>query len=412
MHDLAARARELDASDALGAYRARFDIDDDTIYLDGNSLGRPTVDSFARVEQAYRQWQSDLVVAWEEWLDLGSRTGDALAPLIGAGEDEVAICDQTSINLFKLASAAIEDRAPNGRAAIVSDAGNFPSDLYVLDAVARAHGGTLRILDPDPGTDEIAAAVDDTVALVALTHVSYRSGSMFDGAAVTSAVHDRGALMLWDLAHSAGAVPVDLNGWGADLAVGCTYKYLNSGPGAPGYLFVASRHHTRLRQPIAGWFGHTDQFGFGSSYTPADDLRRFLVGTPPILAMATVEAGIAVTADAGIDAIRAKSVALGDLFIEAIDRLDPDLDVTVVTPRDGVARGSHVAVQSPAAYQLSKALRSENVIVDFRAPDVIRFGFAPLYTTFSEVVTAASVLESILSSGAHLSFPAGRDGVT
>ncbi len=412
MDDLAALARELDANDVLGGFRDRFAIDGDKIYLDGNSLGRPTIDSADAVGNVIDRWTRDLVEGWEVWIDLGTRIGDRLAPLIGASAGEVAVCDQTSVNLFKLASAALDVQASESRTSIVTDAGNFPSDLYVLQAVASARGGDLRVLDADPTVDEIAAAVDETVGMVALTHVSYRSGAMFDGAAVTAAVHAHGALMLWDLSHSAGAVPVELDEWGADLAVGCTYKYLNGGPGAPGYLFVASRHHAVLRQPIEGWFGHADQFGFRSAYEPADDIRRFMVGTPPILSMAAVEAGVAVTSEAGMGAIRAKGIRLSDVFLDAVDRLTEKHELSVITPRDPAARGSHVAVRTGNAYQLSQALRSRGVIVDFRAPDVIRFGFAPLYTTFEEVTRSVAVLESILESGAHLAFPSGRAGVT
>lgn len=410
MTSLRDRAAELDRTDPLRRFRDLFVIDDEQVYLDGNSLGRPPRATAAAVNSAITKgWASELVMAWDHWLDLGVETGDRLAPLIGASSGEVAVGDQTSVNLYKLAMAAL---AASGRNRVLTDAGNFPSDLYILDSVARHHGGELVVIDEDPSPEEVASHLDDSIGLVAMTHVSYRSGAMHDGAAVTKAVRSAGALMLWDLAHSVGAVPVDLNGWNADLAVGCTYKYLNGGPGAPGFLYVASDLQTRLRQPITGWFGHADQFSFAADFVPSDSIRRFLVGTPPILSLTAARTGIDVSASAGIAALRSKGTSLTGLFIEAVSEWAADCDVDIVTPIDPQRRGSHVALRHSAGFQISQALRDAQVIVDFRAPDLVRFGFSALYTSHAEAVTAAETLRTILSDGSWPDYPDLRSGVT
>jgi kynureninase len=404
------RAVRLDAADPLAGYREHFVIDDDLIYLDGNSLGRPPKAAITDVDAILRdEWARDLVRGWDRWLDLGTRLGDRLAGLIGARKGEVAICDQTSVNLFKLATAALDtaDR-PN----ILTDAGNFPSDRYVLSTVARRAGGRLVVLDEDPGPDDVAARLDPSVGLVALSHVSYRSGALLDGEGISQVAGANGSFMLWDLAHSAGAVPVDLDVWGADMAVGCTYKYLNGGPGSPGFLHVREGLHADVRQPITGWFGHEDQFGFHAEFKPADDISRFLVGTPPILSMTAVAAGIDIATDAGIPAIRAKSTSLSSLFIEAVDALDPSHGLEVATPRAPERRGSHVSLRHPEGLAIARALREEGVVPDFREPDLIRFGFAPLYTSHIEVVDAVAVLDTVLASGSYRDGDRSRRGVT
>ncbi|MDK1026692.1 MAG: kynureninase [Actinomycetota bacterium] len=409
MLPLSERAAALDGSDVLAPFRDRFVIEDNLLYLDGNSLGRLPKDTVRRIREVVEQeWAHEVVLAWDRWLDTGTRIGDALAPLIGARGGEVAVCDQTSINLYKLATAGIQ---ATGRSNILTDGGNFPSDRYVLESVASAAGGRLILAPDDPTVGDLEPLIDGTVGLVALSHVSYRSGAMLDGAAITRLAHDRGAMMLWDLAHSAGAVPVQLSEWGADLAVGCTYKHLNAGPGAPGFLFVRADLQSTLDQPITGWFGHKDQFGFADDWQAAPDIRRFLVGTPSIVSMAGVEVGVALTAEAGIDAIRAKSIALTSLFIEAVTPLTSHA-VAVITPLDPAERGSHVTLRHPAGFQIATALRDRRVIPDFRAPDLIRFGFAPLYTSFAETVRAAEILGDIVRSRSYESFPDTRHGVT
>jgi len=406
---LSQQANHLDDSDPLAHFRDRFVIEDDFIYLDGNSLGRLPKDTILRTREAVEtEWSAQLVMGWETWLDLGTRLGDRLAPLIGAQPGEVAIADQTSINLYKLATAALN---ATGRPDIITDAGNFPSDRYVLGSVAEAAGGRLIVVPEDPMLDDIENAFYQTVGLASFSHVSYRSGAMADGARITALVHEHGALMLWDLAHSAGSVPVNLTEWNADLGVGCTYKYLNAGPGAPGFLFVRKDLQTRLHQPIAGWFGHIDQFGFRQEWEAANDIRRFLVGTPPIVSMAGVDVGIGLTTEAGIDAIRQKSMSLSTFLIHAVAPVI-GTGATLATPLDQHQRGSHVTIRAQHGFQIAAALRHRGVIPDFRAPDLIRFGFAPLYTTFDEVRRAAEILAEIISSRSYESFPSSRTGVT
>jgi kynureninase len=407
--ELSERATRLDALDPLSRFRDRFVIKDSLIYLDGNSLGRLPKETALRIQEVVEtEWAEQLVLGWDTWLDSGTRIGDLLAPLMGANAGEVVVADQTSVNLYKLASAAL---ASSGRQNILTDSGNFPSDRYILGSIAEAAGGTLVMVPEDPTPADLDATLDATIGVVSLSHVSYRSGSMVDGVVVTNLVQRHGALMLWDLAHSVGAVPVDLASWNADLAVGCTYKYLNAGPGAPGFLYVRRDLQTQLEQPITGWFGHADQFAFARDWTPAHDMRRFLVGTPPIISMAGVEVGVHLTAEAGIDAIRAKSIELTSLFIDAIE---PTLDygVDVVTPIDPYVRGSHVTIRHGRGFQVASALRQRGVIPDFRSPDLIRFGFAPMYTSYDETLEAASILTKILQTRSYEKLPETRSGVT
>jgi kynureninase len=406
---LTQRAEALDAVDPLAAFRDRFVVGDGLIYLDGNSLGRlPKAAIVATRNLVEDEWANELVLGWEHWIDQGVAVGDKLAPLIGASTGEVAVCDQTSVNLYKVASAAL---TASGRTDIVTDRGNFPSDRYILEGIATAHGGKIVWLDEDPTTAQIAQAATETVGVVSLSHVAYRSGMMHDGAAVTEAVHDAGAYMVWDLAHSAGSVPVTVNDWDADLAIGCTYKYLNGGPGAPGFLYVRKDLQTVLDQPIPGWYSHANQFAMATDYDPASDIRRFIVGTPPMASLVATEVGIDVTAEAGIDALRAKSLLLTDLFMGGIDALG-DTGLTIVTPRDHAARGSHVTLAHENAYQISQALRAHRVIPDFREPNLVRFGFTPLYTTFTEVAQAIGIISTIMESQDYRQYPTTRLAVT
>jgi len=406
---LSARAAELDRGDPLAGFRERFVIGDGLIYLDGNSLGRlPKAAVTATRDIVEHQWAKELVLGWDHWIDQGVAVGDKLAPLIGASAGEVAVCDQTSVNLYKVASAAL---TASGRTDIVTDRGNFPSDRYILEAIATAHGGRVVWLDEDPSADDIAHALPDTVGVVSLSHVAYRSGLMLDGAAVTALVHDAGAYMVWDLAHSVGAVPIALNEWNADLAIGCTYKYLNGGPGAPGFLYVRSDLQALLEQPIPGWYSHTNQFAMSSDYEAAPSIRRFIIGTPPMVSLVAAEVGIDTTADAGMSALRDKSLQLTDLFIEGIDAMG-DAGFTVVTPREHRSRGSHVTLAHDNAYQISQALRANRVIPDFREPNLVRFGFTPLYTTFTEVSEALAILARIMASNEYQRYPTTRLAVT
>ena len=405
----------LDAADPLAPLRDRFAIaDPQLIYLDGNSLGRLPADTLAAITSTVAaEWGEGLVRSWLDWIDLPTRIGDEIAPLIGAEPGEVLVTDQTSVNLFKLATAAVDmlDRPD-----IVTDDTNFPSDRYVLAHVAAAAGGTLRIAPSHNvdgvSADDIAEQLDERVGLVSLSHVAFKSGAVADMAAISSVAHEAGAMTLWDLSHAVGAIPIDLAGTGASLAVGCTYKYLNAGPGAPAFLYVRRDLQDRLTSPIAGWFGHDDMFAFEPGYRPAPGIRRFAAGTPPIVSLRGVEHGVAVTRDAGIAAIRAKSVALTELAIERIDTRLVPLGCALGTPRRPDHRGSHVAILHHDAYRLTQALIGRAVIPDFRAPDTIRFAVAPLYTTYAEVFDAIERLADILEDDAHLQYRDRRGPVT
>lgn len=385
-------ARARDAADPLRPLRDRFALPVGKIYLDGNSLGALPRATAARVARAVTgEWGGDLIASWNThgWIDLPARLGARVAPLIGAAADEVIVADSTSVNLFKLLVAGCTAR--EGRGTVLTEPGNFPTDLYVADGVARLLPG--RRVRTVPASD-IAGAIDGDTAVVLLTHVHYKSGAMHDMAALTAAAHAQGALVLWDLSHSAGAVPVDLAGCDADLAVGCGYKYLNGGPGAPAFLYVARRLQDALRSPLSGWMGHAAPFAFDDGYAPADGMKRFLCGTPPVLAMAALEAGIATFDGVDLAALFAKGRALGDAFVALVEARCEGL--TLLSPRLASARGSHVSFAHPEAYALCQALIARGVTGDFRAPDAIRFGFAPLYLGFEDVWNAVDVLRDVL----------------
>jgi kynureninase len=405
----------MDACDPLARYRDQFVIaDPDVIYLDGNSLGRLPLSTRQRLHEVVEEWGQRLILGWDAWIELGQQTGDVLASVVGASPGEVVLSDSTSVNLYKLGAAAL--RARPGRRVIVTDDENFPSDLYVLAELAAAHGGSVRTIHADPSTgvhvDDVRRALSSDVALVSLSHVAYRSGALADLPAITSAAHEVGALVLWDLCHSAGAVPIRLGWAGVDLAVGCTYKYLNAGPGGPAFLYVRRDLHTQLRQPICGWFGQADQFAMGADYQPVPDIRRFLVGTPPVLGSVAALEGAKLTAAAGVDAIAAKGRALGTYAIGLADRWLAPLGFTVASPRRETRRGCHVTLRHPLAWQISQAARAAGVIPDFRAPDRLRLGLAALYTRFTDVYEAMQRLRDIVASERHLSFPAARHGIT
>ena len=381
------------------------------IYLDGNSLGALPRAVPARVAQVVaQQWGQDLIKSWNSagWFALPRRVGDRIAPLIGAGGGEVVATDTTSINLYKVLSAALNIAAQDapGRRTIVSDRSNFPTDLYIAEALCRERGCTLKLIEPH----EVAASLTPDVAVLMLTHVNYRTGALHDMAAITAAAHAAGALVVWDLCHSAGAVPVDLSGAQADFAVGCGYKYLNGGPGAPAFVWVHPRHVARCWQPLAGWWGHAQPFAFTPDYQPAMDITRYQCGTQPIVSLSALDCALDVFAAAeklgGMAALRAKSLALTDLFIDAVEALCPGA-FTLVTPRAHARRGSQVCLtptaQLPAgsAYAIVQALIARGVIGDFRAgdaqqPDILRFGFTPLYLSFDNVLGAAQALAEVV----------------
>jgi len=376
--------------------RDRFTLPDGIIYLDGNSLGAlpaAAPDRVARTVAA--EWGVDLITSWNrhDWIGLPQRIGARIAALVGARDDEVVACDSTSINLFKLLAAALAARP--GRRTILTEEGNFPTDLYMAEGLAALTGATLRAVP----AGAIEEALGDDVAVLALTHVDYRSARRHDMAALTAAAHRAGALALWDLSHSAGAIAVDLNGAKADLAVGCGYKYLNGGPGAPAFLYVRRDLQDGLANPLSGWMGHAAPFAFAPTYAPAQGISRFLTGTPPVIAMAALEAGLATFDGIDMRAIEAQSALLSETFITAVEERCPAL--ALASPRDPAARGSHVVFAHADAYPIMQALIARGVIGDVREPDLLRFGFAPLYNSVDEVAAAAAVLADIMDSRAY-----------
>lgn len=385
----------LDAADPLASFQDCFSLPDGIIYLCGNSLGPPPREVSARLAGvADTQWAAHLVRGWTEddWINLPRRVGDKIARLIGGAPGEVVIADSTSVNLFKLLAAACGRRP--GRSTILSQADNFPTDVYIAQGYVGLSGGRHK-LRTAPAAD-ITAVIDDDTAVVMLSHVDYRTGELFDMEALTAAAHARGALTVWDVAHSAGALPVDLNGAGADFAVGCGYKYLNGGPGAPAFLFVAERHQAATRSPLWGWMGHAAPFAFAPDYEPAGGIARFLCGTPVVLGIAALEAGVDITVRADTQALRDKSAALGQLFVERVEALCGDDDLALISPRSPRARGSQVSFAHRHGYAVMQALIARGVIGDFRAPDTMRFGFAPLYLRYGDVAEAARILADIL----------------
>jgi kynureninase len=399
-----AQAEALDVADPLAPFRERFVLDDgDRIYVDGNSLGRLPRDTPARVAVRVEEWGRRLVGAWPDWIDLPLEVGDVLAPLVGAREGELLVADSTTVNLYKLAHAALDGR----EGAIVARAGDFPTDRYVLQGLARARGRELRLVD------DVAGALDPPVALLCLSHVDYRTGALEDLPGLTAAAHDSGALALWDLSHSAGAVPVDLTAAGADLAVGCTYKYLNGGPGAPAFLYVRTDLQESLRSPIWGWFGQRDQFVMGPRYDPVDGIGRFLAGTPPVLDLAAVETGARLLGEAGVERLRAKSVALTSLVVELHDAWLASLGFELGTPREPERRGAHVSLRHPDAWRICRALiERADVVPDFRRPDSVRYGLPPIYTRFVDAWDAVDRLRRLVEEGIHLETDAGTARVT
>ena len=389
-------ARALDAADRLAGMRSRFALPADIIYLDGNSLGalpRATAQSVG--ETIERQWGDDLITSWNKhaWIDAPFTLGAKLAPLIGAAANEVLVCDSTSVNLFKLLVAALG--AQPGRRVILSEDGNFPTDLYIAQGVA----GLLPDVEVRTvARDQIIAALDDRVAVLMLTHVDYRTGERHDMAALSAAAREAGVLSLWDLSHSAGALDLCLAADGADLAIGCGYKYLNGGPGAPAFLYVAAALQERLASPLTGWMGHDAPFAFDGDYRPAPGIARFLAGTPPIVAMTALAAGLASFDGVSMREIEAKAASLTDFFIASVEARCPSL--ALASPRDATRRGSHVSFRHPEAYAVMQALIGRGVIGDVRMPDLIRFGFAPLYNSHEEAFRATQVLGEIIESGA------------
>ncbi len=404
------RAVDLDAGDPLAGFRDRFaTLGPGLIYLDGNSLGMlPAATAQRLAEVISQEWGTGLIRSWAHWIDRPRQVGDLLGQhLLGAAPGQVVVCDSTTVNLYKLVWAALDSRP--GRPVLVTDDDNFPTDRYVLEGIAARSGGRLRMIrtDPDQGIrpDDVRDAIGPDTALVCLSHVAYRSGALADMGAITRLVHDAGALMLWDLCHSAGSVPVDLDACDADLAVGCTYKYLNAGPGAPAFLYVRQDLQDQLTQPIQGWFGQQDQFTMGPRYEPAPGIARFTTGTPNIPGTAAVQEGARLLAEAGIQALRDKGIRMTSYLIELADAWLAPLGCVLASPRDPARRGSHVCLYHPEAGRLSPALTRAGVIGDFRTPDRLRLGPAPITTRFTDIWDALDTLRQILETKSYADLP-------
>ena len=404
--------RTRDAQDPLRALRDQFTLPDGVIYLDGNSLGVLPKAAPARIaEVVAREWGEGLIRSWNtaSWFDLPQRLGDKVARLVGAAPGEVVCTDSTSVNLYKVLFAALSQQKDSGRKLVVSERSNFPTDLYIAESLCRERGFTLKLIE----ADELPGALTDEVAVLMLTHVNYRTGAMHDMKAITAAAHEAGALAVWDLAHSAGAVPVALNEAEADYAIGCGYKYLNGGPGAPAFAWVHTRHADRFEQPLSGWWGHAAPFEFTPHYRPAPGVARYLCGTQPIVSLSALECGLDTVLAAepfdgergGMGALRAKSLALTDLFIALVEERCAGHGLSLVTPREHARRGSQVCLsRDEGAYAIVQALIARNVIGDFRAgdtqmPDILRFGFTPLYLGFEDVWNSVEQLVQVLETG-------------
>jgi kynureninase len=390
-------ALNADARDQLARLRERFSLPDGLIYLDGNSLGAmPAAVPAAVADAVTRQWSTDLITSWNinGWWTLPGRVGEKIGGLIGAAPGQVLCGDSTSVQLFQALVAACRLRP--GRTVLMTDGTSFPTDQYIADSVARILG--LEVVRIHPS--QLPELLDERTAVVSLSLVDYRTGELFDASAITAAVHKAGALMLWDLCHAAGAVPVNLDTIGADLAVGCSYKYLNGGPGAPAYIYLAERLQSGIDLPLTGWHGHRAPFALEDRYTPAASVEQARIGTPPLLSMLSLEAALTAFDGVSIDTIREKSLALTDLVIAYADAYLTEFDVAVVTPRQHAVRGSQVALRMPHAFEVCQALIARKVIGDFRAPDLLRLGFTPLYLRHIDVFDAMQALREVLASEA------------
>ncbi len=413
-------ALSLDAADPLAPFRDRFYIPEpELIYLDGNSLGRLPLATLERVEQVVKeQWGERLVRAWgSHWLEAPSSVGEKIARLVGAAPGQVVVSDSTSVNLFKLSMAALSLRPE--RSKILSDTANFPSDLYILQSCIQMLGSRhrLQLLDSPDGVhmdlEAVLAAIDTETALVSLSHTHFKSGYIYDARAITERCHQVGAMVLWDLCHSVGAVPVELDEWDADFAAGCTYKYLNGGPGSPAFLYVNRRWQGETASPIWGWFSERSPFAFELDYAPTRGIRRFLVSTPPVISELAIEPGVDLLLEAGLDRLRQKSMAQTGYLIDLFDAVLAPLGFTLGSPRRAEQRGAHVSLRHPEGYRINRALIEElGVIPDFREPDNIRLGLAPIYTTYGEVWEAVERIRRVVVEKRYLNYPEARLAVT
>jgi kynureninase len=394
-----AQVTALDAADPMRGLRERFHLPAGVIYLDGNSLGPAPTAVFAELEHAARQeWAEGLIRSWNaaNWFTLTDTLGDRIGRLIGADPGETVVSDSTSINIYKALHAALGLQPVRG--AILAEADSFPTDLYMAEGVAASRAGTRLQLARDSA--ELVAAITDQTAVVLLNHVDYRTGALRDMPGMTKRIHAAGALAIWDLCHSVGAIPVALNAADVDFAVGCTYKYLNGGPGAPSFIFAARRHHGQIVQPLSGWWAHAQPFAMENSYRAAGGIRRLLCGTQPILSLRALKAALDVFDDVDLAALREKSLAMTGLFMDLVEPICREFDGRIVTPRDATARGSHVSICHRHGYEIVQALIARGIIGDFRAPDIMRFGFTPLYLRYRDVLDAAAALDDILRTEA------------
>jgi kynureninase len=416
-----AYATQLDQADELARFRGRFVVDEpDLIYLDGNSLGRLPKEVIHRMATGVEaEWGKRLIRSWNEgWWEAPLRVGNKIATLVGAGPDQIAVCDQTSVNLFKLVMAALKLNPERHR--IITDTLNFPSDLYVLQGIVELLGGRHEIVrigarddDITPDLEALEAAIDEGTALVTLSHVTFKSGYQYDMQHVTELAHRHGAMVLWDLSHSAGALPIELDLFGVDFAVGCTYKYLNGGPGAPAFLYVNKALQESAVSPIWGWHGQQRPFAFGLQYEPAPGITRFLAGTTPMLSMIALEAALAPITEAGIARLRKKSVGLTEYAVELTDAVLAPLGFMLGSPRDPERRGSHISIRHADGYRINRALIDEmNVIPDFREPDNLRLGLAPLYTSYADVWKGIDRIRRVVEEKRHEKYAGQRAVVT
>ena len=391
----------MDDIDALARKRGEFSLPGGVIYLDGNSLGALPNSTAARVHDLVtRQWGVDLIRSWNthDWFAAAGRIGDKIAPLIGAGPGEVIVADSTSVNLFKLVCGALSLRPE--RRTILTEPGNFPTDLYILRGIEAWLGDRVSVRTVERA--DLPGAIDGDTAAMVLTHVHYKTAERWPMAEITALAHRRGAVAVWDLSHSVGALAIDLNAAGADLALGCGYKYLNGGPGAPSFAFVAQRWQAQLASPLSGWMGHADPFAFVDDYTPAPGIRRQLCGTPGMLGLTALEAGVDLFADLDMAAVEAKGMALGDAFIALVRARLGSSGLELASPPEAAVRGSHISLRHAHGYEIMQALIARGVIGDFRAPDILRFGMTPLYLRFTDIWDAVEILKSVIESGEYL----------
>jgi len=405
------RIKSLDSTDPLRSFRSRFFLPKGVVYLDGNSLGALPVATAGRLQQVVNEeWGAGLIKSWNshDWIGATQRVGNKIATLIGAKPGEVTVADSTSVNIFKLLLAAISNKP--GRNIILTEAGNFPTDLYIAQGISGLFPN-LNLLAV-PGS-KILEGINDQVAAILLTHVHYKTGYKHNLAEITRRAHQCGALIVWDLSHSVGAVDVNLAMAQVDLAVGCGYKYLNGGPGAPAFLFVAKHLQGQLRSPIAGWFGHAAPFEFSDEFLPAPNISRFLSGTPPILGLLALEVGVDLLMEAPLNAVSKKSQKLTALFIDLVESYCEEFDLEIVTPKNPELRGSHVSIKHEQGYAIVQALIARGIVGDFRSPDIMRFGFAPLYTSYEDVSRAVDILSDVMRTESWREFDTGiRDKVT